>query len=119
MTTNNKTSVDELDINNFPKSIVSPMAAFEIAVRDYYQGTMTDRQYKKLREARIEFAKAINSSNNNLIDSLLASLPKPERDYSKDNADEESLRILTACAATYNELLSEVRTILMNRKDKS
>ena len=53
---------------------------------------------------------------NQLIDELLSELPKRERDYSKDNADEQSLKILVACSTAHNELLDQVTAILEKRK---
>lgn len=34
---------------------------------------------------------------------------KPDRDYSKDNADEQSLRILVACANSCNDLRQQLK----------
>jgi hypothetical protein len=52
---------DNKELSDYQKAITSPMAVFEIANRNYYNGTMTAYQHKKLHKRRLEFAQAIEA----------------------------------------------------------
>lgn len=51
-----------------------------------------------------------------ITEAVLRTIGKDDRDYSHDNADEVSLKILVACSTACNELRSEIRTALTDKE---